>query len=70
MIITATGDSFTKHFVFYDLGISYNFFNDIKRFKYYKTYNLVLVNVSGRILYIIGIRKVEIMITMIKGKKR
>ena len=50
--------------------MSYNFFNDIKRFKYYKTYNLVFINVSGRILYVIGIRKIEIIITIIKNKRK
>ena len=50
--------------------MSYNFFNDIKRFKYYETYNLVPINVSGRILYIISTGEVKIIITTIKGKRR
>ena len=70
MIIIATGDFSIKHSILYDLDTSHNFFNDIKRFKYYKTYDPVFVNVSGKILYVIGIREVKITITTIKGKKR
>ena len=50
--------------------MSYNFFNNIERFKYYKTYNLVPVNVSKKSLYVIGTKKVKIIITIIKGKKK
>ena len=70
MIITVISDFFTKYFIFYNLGTSYNFFNNIKKFKYYKTYNPVPINVSKRILYVIGTREVKIIITIIKGKRK
>ena len=65
-----TGDFLTKYLVFYDLGTSYNFFNDIKRFKYYKICDLVFVNIGGRILYVIGTGEVKIIIITIKGKRK
>ena len=63
-------DFLIKYLVFYNLGASYNFFNNIKRFKHYKTYNLMFINISGKILYIISTKKVEIIIIIIKGKRR